>query len=127
VFRGRPVVGWLDGRLLPGANLLVIQRAGRAHFIGGRERYGFGAESPRRCGARAGAAVGAFALRAEQDQAFDRVVVGAAEPVWGVRVELGDFAGVGIRNSLICAAQLVIAVVRVAAAGLLGRHMPSSR
>src|ERR1035441_2938756 len=85
-------VGWLDRHLLPGADLLVIQRAGRAHFIGGRERYGFGAESRRRCGARTGADVQAFALRAEQDQECDRVLVGAAEPVWGVGVELGDFA-----------------------------------
>jgi alpha-1,2-mannosyltransferase len=47
--------------------------------------------SSRLGGARAGADVKPFALRAEEDQEFDGPLVGVAEPVRGVGVELGGF------------------------------------
>ena len=41
----------------------------------------------------------AFALPAEQHQYFDRVLVGAAEPVGSVGVELGDLTGRRFRST----------------------------
>lgn len=93
VLRRRPVVGWLDRHLFRGADLAGMQRAGRVRFPRWLRELWLRAESRRPCGVRAGADVQAFALRSEQDQEFDRVLVGAAEPVWGVGIELGDFAG----------------------------------
>lgn len=40
-----------------------------------------------------GADVEPFTLGSKQDEQFDRLRSGAAEPVWGMGVELGDFAG----------------------------------